>query len=142
MIQDANCNELNNNKIISTSENTRKFIIKNDSRFNINKVKVDNCYIKNGLRCDYLFEIISNKLTIKVFYLELKGKDVNHAVEQLKETLKYCQEKHNNKITKQCYIVVSKFPSSNASAQLLKKKFRKENKVQLFIDSKIKEVTL
>jgi len=141
MIQDTNCSELSNNKIIPASENTRKFRIKNDSRFNINKVKVDDCYIKNGLRCDYLFEIISNKLIIKVFYLELKGKDVNHAIEQLKATLKYCQEVHD-KIIKQCYIVASKVPSSNASTQSLKKKFKRENKVQLFISSKIKEVTL
>ena len=47
------CNKTTANKIVVVSENKRKFIIKNNSLYTINEVKVDGCYIKVGLKCDF-----------------------------------------------------------------------------------------
>ena len=137
------CNKNNNNKIISTQASGREFIIKNNQSLNINKVEVDNCYITDGLRCDYLFEIIKNKTVVKVFYLELKGSDINHAIKQLETTIKHCQNIHFDAI-KECHIVASKYkaPSSGQKSQKTRSEFKRKNKIQLFIKSKIKEVTV
>jgi len=139
MIDD--CNEYSNNKIIIAEENRRKFILRNNSNLYINKVKVDNCYITSGQKCDYLFEIIRDDNIEIVFYIELKGSDINHAIEQIESTLKYCNKIHT-KSKKECYIVLSKFPSAGTSTQILKKKFKKKNNIQLYINSKIKTVII
>lgn len=135
------CNELTSNKKIVLKENRREFIIENHSNFKINKVRVDGCYITDGSRCDYLVEIINSSSIERVFYIELKGKDIEHAIEQLENTLKYCKAIHKE-FKRECYIVLSRFPSSGTSSQVLKKKFKNRNNIQLYIDSKVKRVTL
>jgi len=138
----SSCNTTTTNKIIRVAENKRIFRIINDSSFQINKVKVDDCYIKNVLRCDYLFEIIEKMDVSIVFYVELKGSDINHAIEQLEATIQYCLNEHNRVNKKECYIVASKFPSAGTSSQVLRKKFFKKNKIQLFIGTKKTDVTI
>ena len=57
-------------------------------------MQVDECLIKdsNGgkLRCDYLFEI--NVPCAEVFYLELKGCDIEKAFKQLEATIDMCEK--------------------------------------------------
>jgi len=138
----SQCNTYTNRKLISISENRRVFKIKNSSTLYINEVVVDDCYIKIGERCDYLFEVTKDSVIENVFYVELKGSNITHAIEQLKATITYCKNIHSNVKLKQCYIVASKFPSSGPASQTLKKKFKRENKIQLFIDTKIKEIVI
>lgn len=135
------CNNTITDKIVVVSENKKEFRIYNQSCLAINKVKVDNCYIKEGLKCDFLFEILTTSLKdiLNVLYVELKGSDISHAILQLESTINRCNQIHNN-IDKKCYIVASKVPSSGTSSQILKKQFIKKNNIQLFIDTKEKEV--
>jgi hypothetical protein len=135
------CNKLTSNSIISVAENNRNFRIINASLFSVNEVAVDGCYITFGLRCDYLFEIINNEIIEKIFYVELKGSDIHHAILQLEETLLNCTTIHNN-IKKECYIIASKFPKAGTASQVMKKKFLTKNRIQLFIDTKVKEVKI
>ena len=134
------CNSLTANKIVTVSENKRKFTIQNSSSLQINQVKVDGCYITSGSKCDYLFEII-NKNIIAVFYVELKGKNIEHAIKQLEATIIYCKSIHKD-IKKECYIVASRVPKGSTSAQNLKKEFKRKHKIQLFIDTTIKKVAI
>ena len=136
----SRCNKVKKDKIVSVNENKRVFRIKNSSFFDINIVTVDDCYITKGLKCDYLFEII-NKEVIKVLYVELKGKNIEHGIKQLEATINYCKVEHKN-IPKECYIIASRVPKSSTSSQKLKKEFKRKNQIQLFIDTKIKEVTI
>lgn len=138
----SSCNTTTTNRIVSVSENKRAFRIKNDSNFTINKIEVDGCYITTGAKCDYLLEVISQNTVTMVFYVELKGSDINHAIEQLEATIQYCLTEHKNVDKKECYIIASKFPSAGPSSQVLKKKFLKKNKIQLFIHTKTKEITV
>lgn len=141
----SRCNSVSANNIVSVSENKRVFRIKNNSALTVNKVQVDGCYITTGLKCDFLFEIIETRDSIEniknVFYVELKGSNVTHAIDQLEATINNCRTIHNQ-IVKECYIVASKFPSAGTSSQVLKKKFIKKNNIQLFIDTKQKEVSV
>ena len=132
------CNVVNKNKIVIAKENKRIFRINNESRFTINKVTVDGCYILNGRKCDYLFEIIDNEIK-NVFYVELKGKDIEHALDQLETTLKHCISIHK-KFDRSCYIVASRVPKTTTSTQKQKKEFKRKNGVMLYIDTKQKEV--
>ena len=132
------CNDATTHKIVSVSENKRTFKINNKSLFTINKVTVDGCYIEEGRKCDYLFEILDNELK-EVFYVELKGKHIDDAVTQLEATLRHCFHLHKN-IIRSCYIVASRVPKASTSSQNLKREFKRKNSVPLFIDTKQKEV--
>ena len=124
MIQE--CSELSSNKIISVSENKRKFIIQNHSNYKINKVTVDGCLIKDSKKCDYLFEILPKEDVKKVFYVELKGSHIKEAIEQLETTVKFCQKIHNN-LDKYSFIVASKVPKSRTDTQNIKTEFKRKN---------------
>ena len=52
-------------------------------------MQIDNCKIKNGLKCDYMVTICDDK---KIFFIELKGSDLSHAIKQIETTI------NNNKI--------------------------------------------
>lgn len=127
----SECNEESKYKIVKVCENKSTFTIINKSLFTINKVKVDGCYIKEGKKCDYLFEIIDKEIE-EVFYVELKGKDISKAIEQLEHTLRKCLALHQNK-TKSCYIVASRVPKASTYTQKLKKSFHRVNRVVLVI---------
>jgi len=130
------CNELSSNKIIAVSEKGRKFTIENNSKHNINKVTVDGCYITSGKRCDYLFELLPNENVETVFYVELKGKDIAKAIEQLEATVKICATIHKG-LEKCSFIVASRVPKSGTSTQIFKKEFKKRNKHLLKISTNL-----
>lgn len=130
------CNKLSSNPIITAKEPKRKveFIINNKSKLSINKVTVDACLIESETtkKCDYLFEILEDSNIIKVFYLELKGKDISQAIKQLESTIKYCNKYHNSYF-KECYIVATGIPKASTKTSVLKKEFKRKNSIQLFI---------
>ena len=66
-------------------EKGRKFSIKNKSKKTICKVRVDGCLLTESTKkkCDFFFKVCE---TERYFLVELKGTDVNHAVEQIEST--------------------------------------------------------
>ena len=135
----SSCNELTQHKNIPVSENKRVFRVINQFKKYVNKVTVDGCYMTNGAKCDYLFEILEKEQIQNVFYVELKGSDIPHAIEQLEATIYHCKSSHKE-YKKESYVVASKVPKAGVSSQVLKKKFLAKNNIQLFIDTNIKEV--
>jgi len=131
------CNQLTNQKIVVREENQKKFIIKNNSNQKINIVKVDDCLITNGNKCDWLFEIINKNV---VFYVELKGKNISKALLQLSATINFCKNNHKT-YTKKAFIVTSRVPSTGTDIQQAKQKFIKEYKIIPTIkNNKIEEI--
>ena len=85
MIPD-NCIEFwDERKICNAYENGKKYELINVSSYKIRKVRVDNCLAQTeGQRiCDYLMEIEEKK---RVIFIELKGGDLNSAIEQIHST--------------------------------------------------------
>ena len=123
----GDCSKLVNHKNIVVSEKRSKFKILNDSLKSINKVKVDGCLITNGKRCDYLFEICSDNVE-KVFYVELKGKDIKKALEQIKATINYCDIYHEHRDKqKYAFIVTTRTPQIDSTIQRLKRNLRNKD---------------
>lgn len=130
-------NSLSRNKIISVSENRRKFEIRNNSLKDINRVQVDGCFIALGLRCDYLFEIEDSE----VFYVELKGKHIEDAIKQLVATINHCKNIHKS-WNKSSFIVASRVPKVTTSIQNLKKEHKRKYNSKLDVSTTIKIVNL
>ncbi len=128
------CLERTRNKIIVCEENKRKIIFYNNNARIVEKIKVDGCQITEGVRCDYLvnFAKIHN-------FIELKGKDIKHAKEQIVRTMKVLSKKNYEK---RCYIVSSRSPSTSPNIQNLKLEFKNKYNANLYQKNNIIEVVI
>lgn len=85
-VDGCNCYPKCQNSCIVVEENKRIFRIQNPNRRSIDQIQVDGCKITdNSIRCDYLFIDVDTK---KKIFVELKGKNVDHAVKQIVATVK------------------------------------------------------
>jgi hypothetical protein len=105
-----------------------KFRLYNPRRSFVRIIQVDDCAVKEGVRCDYLI-VLSNEQEI---YIELKGSDVKHAVEQISRSIDLLTCNCNS-IIKLCFISSTRCPINSAEIQNLKKKFRQKYNAQLVI---------
>lgn len=134
------CAQQSTQKIITASENKRKFTIKNPHRKSITKVQVDGCLkITSGKRCDYLFEI--NQPTTDIIYLELKGSDIEKAYQQLLATIELFKNQHKNCI-KECHIVASRVPRAGTKVQQLKVQMLKSTQTKLSVHTNMANTTV
>lgn len=125
-----------NGSVISRNENGKKFSLLNRERREVSVFKVDGDLINDAgkKRCDYLFEVGSIS---KVFYVELKGRNIEDAITQLKATLSYKEMKERHaKQTRECHIVANCVPKAGPGTQSLKRKFITETKVQLIVNTR------
>ncbi len=112
-----------------SSRNKRsKFRLYNPKRSSIKLVEVDDCVIKEGKRCDYLL-ILPNGHEV---YIELKGCDVKHAVEQIARSIDLLAC-NCHPIVKYCFIASSRCPINSTEIQNLKRKFRQKYNAKLTI---------
>ena len=81
-------------KVVSNataSEGGRTFILDNKSGYIMRRWAIDNVVFKKRveIRCDYLIEVQKNRLTF--FWIELKGKDLAKACQQILSTINLVQ---------------------------------------------------
>jgi hypothetical protein len=75
---------------ISCKENGMEYIANNpDRRFDVRKYRLDGELVRMETCCDYL---VINDTGHKAYYIELKGKDIKHAVEQVLAGEKICRD--------------------------------------------------
>lgn len=125
------CANTRNDRIISVTEHGRTFRLDNPNRQTLIEVKVDDCLIKGEReRCDYLFEVPTPKS--RVCYVELKGKHIEKAVQQIRSTLDYTRQQYAGR-DKEAYIVSSRVPSSGTDIQALKMRLKRDCQASLTI---------
>lgn len=129
------CEKVNNDSNIVISDpgsrnNRSKFRLHNPKRASIKVVTVDDCVVKEGIRCDYLL-ILSDGQEL---YIELKGSDVKHAVEQIARSIDLL-DCDCRSVAKLCFISSTRCPIASTEIQNLKKKFKQKYKAQLSIKS-------
>lgn len=80
-------------RICIAYENGKKYELINSSYSNIRKVKVDSCLEQDEgqRRCDFLMDSEEKK---RVIFIELKGGDLNSAIEQIYSTIIFLQEEY------------------------------------------------
>lgn len=101
-----------------------KIINKNKERIRIGQV--DGCLVTNNeIRCD--FEVFYEDILSS--FIELKGSDIKHAIEQIKNSIRLVGfSKAKNRV---CLIICNRCPMASTQIQLFKKYFRKHFKSQL-----------
>ncbi len=70
--------------IISVIEKGRKYIAINNDQNEVTLYRVDKCLITQGIKCDFLLLNHDKKSS---FYIELKGKHLLHAIDQIESTI-------------------------------------------------------
>ena len=92
----ARCIDFSDNrKECIAYENGKTYKLNNLSKLIIKKVRVDKCLIQNigEKRCDYLIDITELK---SVYFIELKGSKLNHALKQINTTIEYLKPEFKN----------------------------------------------
>ena len=132
----SECTQTTRNKKIVFQENKSKLTIVNKDEVLCDKITVDGCEITEGKRCDFLLLIKQSEC-----YVELKGQDVNKAIEQIETTIKKLSV-NSQKHKKRSYIIGTRIPLSSETIQNLKIQFRKKYNSTLIVKSTPYEDTI
>ena len=118
---------------ISVSENAKRYLLATNSIEESVVYAVDGVIVKEGLRCDKLVLVKRSDKDVTPeqwteAFVELKGVDTSHAINQLRQTLKKSIFKHPTNINIRARIVAQSFPSnkSNPVMEKAKQEFRKD----------------
>ena len=107
-----NCRKISSQKLFVYQEMRSKLILENVDSIESTSITVDGCEINDDtIRCDFMH--IAKGIE---FYIELKGQDLEHALEQIKSTIFRLSTnvKKGNKIS---YIICTRSPMSSAEIQ-------------------------
>lgn len=106
---------------VTISEKGKSVTFRNAARLPFRKLRVDNCLITNGARADWII----TKVGVASAVVELKGRDVRHAIDQLFETIAHPESDAWLENPVKLLIICAKFPSFDtqvARAQLRAKR--------------------
>lgn len=102
------CTSCSKDKKILVQENKRKYILENLSSKQICKIRIDGCVIdaQTQRKCDYLIIVCKPEnesndqidTVNQIYFIELKGKDLIGAVEQLTQTIEYFKTQVSGKL--------------------------------------------
>ncbi|NEN99457.1 MAG: hypothetical protein F6K50_29435 [Moorea sp. SIO3I7] len=127
------CEEFKDDNEIVLKEKKSKITFENPNRDKILKIKVDGCAIRDNetLRCDYA--LVPNE-EVEI-YVELKGRDIPHAVKQIESTINLLSD-NPQKIDKRCFVVFTRFglPKGRTNIQIIKSKFNKKYNATLIVE--------
>ncbi|MBF0459333.1 MAG: hypothetical protein HQK99_15695 [Nitrospirae bacterium] len=84
------CSKCDNRKIIVVEQKRSKYTLTNEPEKYICKIDVDGCLVTEGMRCDYL---VINCEDNVAYCVELKGKNLSHAIEQITQSIKLLSDK-------------------------------------------------
>jgi len=139
------CAENIKHKEITFKENKSKFTIYNPNEKEVLKVTIDGCVIKdtkgnNVKKCDYL-AIDTNENN--AHFIELKGKDIDTAIEQLINTIKIITSKEKNYLEKDfkkifTYVCSSNVPQGTNTQKITKKIKRVNNNIEFSLSKETK----
>lgn len=89
--------KLNQRIIVSKDKkNSQKHIAYNNDRDEVYQYNVDGNIIREGIRCDFL---LMNKTKQHIYYIELKGSDIVHALAQIDATEKALKQRFKEEIS-------------------------------------------
>ncbi len=112
---------LRRKKIALTGRRTSTLYLLNPQLRGVERVEVDDCVITEGRRCDWLVRL-DDATSREEIYVELKGSDILHAVDQLEATINKllidCKQ-----FPKRCLVACSRSPLTGTDVQKYKARF-------------------
>lgn len=115
-----------------SGEHGRKVVVRNSPKEKYKRSKVDGCLVTNKTAADWVI----SKVNVGDVIIELKGKNVDHAVEQVKETIEYwiSNKLINGRISS--LIVCSEYPRFDTKVQRARDFLARQYKAPLHVVTK------
>jgi hypothetical protein len=127
-------------RIALSGRRTTTLYLQNPEGRRVERVEVDGCAITQGPRCDWLL-LLNDTTSREEIYVELKGRDVSHAVRQLQATV--CALSTDRMcFPKRCFVVFTRNPMTGTDIQRYKVKFRSDFSAGLYLVKDNTEVRL
>ncbi len=118
-------------------QNRRRVCFYNPNRQICKCVQVDGCAITEGIRCDNMLTSHDERCE---YFVELKGTDVKHAIEQLRVSIQTLGEFTDDRST---YVVSTNVaPALTTTIQRAKRDFRTKLQSELIIKEKQADIRL
>lgn len=125
---------------IKFEERKKKIIFHNPNRKECLKIQIDGCAIKNGDKCDNLLKEGKINEQSPEYYVELKGEDVKHALEQIKQTIQII---HNDQSPVMAFIICTNVnPLLSTKIQQFKKQMKEKYNAVVVIKERQHEHTI
>jgi hypothetical protein len=121
------CSQSTTDSNVKVEELGRKAVFKNPGNVSHNKIRIDGCVIKNGERADFAVE----KLQVGTILIEFKGKDIEHAADQIIRTAVHWRNALKRKEAIAGLIVGTQYPRASTSLQKKQADFAKRFKSPL-----------
>jgi hypothetical protein len=123
------CAEPSRNEKIVCAENRCKITFINRARRKVVKYRIDGCRLLRDLLenpgcklCDYLVAVESRG---EEHYVELKGKHVQDALDQLASTIRQLKSS-SPRSSVYCWVIATESPRESSKFQVLRRKFERE----------------
>lgn len=126
-------------RIIVLHEKKCKLTINNTNQQALLKVQVDGCLVFPGSKCDWLIVIEETNVA---FFVELKGHDIDHGLDQLCNSIQNIENRSNGFICnnfseKKCLLIVFRSPKSSPEIQKAAILFKKRLNATLIVKGPI-----
>lgn len=123
--------------VIKFQEKKSRILFQNSDRRLYYRIQVDGCALRDGAKCDNMLCSADGQ---EERYVELKGSDVPHAIEQLRSTILKLGENDGNRHS---YVVCTKVaPLITTLLQKAKVEFQKRFKSELSVKETPVEIKL
>ncbi len=131
------CERITKAPIIPLEEKQSKIIFENPTKLEVCVLRVDHTEkdegaIKDGIRCDYA--LTAEKIEAE-FYIELKGRDIKHAFEQLEITLQQISQDPQNH-PKCCFVISTRCTLTGTEIQKMTKLMKQRYNARLTIKNR------
>lgn len=134
-----NCRQVVNDSNISFKDNGNakcQLIYLNPTRVNVTRYRVDGCLITEGQKCDFKMDCPNFE-----HYIEIKGKDIYHACDQIEATINQLSI-NSRTYPKKSFVIATGVPTINGKIQIITKKFSKSYNSTLKIKTRKHTETL
>lgn len=106
-------------------------VLSNPSREKVHRVRFDGCVVQNQKAVDYLVSV-GNERSLLV---ELKGRDVEHAIDQISESAHYLKQNYAHYQPDLGLIFCKQVPSGSSTINRKRERLYKDHGIDLRISS-------
>lgn len=130
----AGCREETTDSYVKVREGARSAVFKNQRRAKYHRVRVDGCLVQNEISADFVVACPG----VGSVVVELKGTDVERAVEQVDATLQHvkCCSRLSALRPFAGLIVCARYPRFDTKLQRLTKQFVAKHRVPIHVVAK------